>query len=170
MPANTLELLRVAERHRVPGVGRQRAMALVKRGFHTLQDVLQAGSDQLLDILKSSLMVIALQKGIAVMTGHNSSAMQFAHIRVAKELGAESLVECCYAENGTEYEKAVHDLLVFTKAFTVTVIDDGKRQNVPDLLVRLGKMEALIECKSARKTQRLSTGRCVGRGSKGRRL
>jgi hypothetical protein len=145
-------------------------MALVKRGFHTLQDVLQAGSDQLLDILKSSLMVIALQKGIAVMTGHNSSAMQFAHIRVAKELGAESLVECCYAENGTEYEKAVHDLLVFTKAFTVTVIDDGKRQNVPDLLVRLGKMEALIECKSARKTQRLSTGRCVGRGSKGRRL
>ena len=55
MPANTLELLRVAERHRVPGVGRQRAMALVKRGLHTLQDVLQAGSDQLLDILKSSL-------------------------------------------------------------------------------------------------------------------
>jgi ATP-dependent DNA helicase len=62
VPANTLELLRVAERHRVPGVGRQRAMELVKRGFHTLQDVLQAGSDQLLDILKSSLMVIALQK------------------------------------------------------------------------------------------------------------
>jgi hypothetical protein len=67
------------------------------------------------------------------MTGHNSSAMQSAHIRVAKELGAESLVERCYAENGTEYKKAVHDLLVFTKAFTVTVIDDGKRQNVPDL-------------------------------------
>jgi helicase len=155
VPANTLDLLRVAERHRVPGVGRQRAMALVKRGFHTLQDVLQAGSDQLLDILKSSLRVIALQKGIAVTTGHNSSAMQSAHIRVAKELGAESLVERCYAENGTEYEKAVHDLLFFTKAFTVTVIDDGKRQNVPDLLVRLGKMEALIECKSATKNPAL---------------
>jgi hypothetical protein len=70
-----------------------------------------------------------------------NSAMQSAHIRVAKELGTESLVECCYAENGTEYERAIHDLLVFTKAFTVTVIDDGKRQNVPDLLVRLGKME-----------------------------
>lgn len=43
---------RVAERHRVPGVGRQRGMELVKLGFHTLQDVLQAGSDQLLDTLK----------------------------------------------------------------------------------------------------------------------
>lgn len=84
-----------------------------------------------------------------------NSAMQSTHIRVAKELGAESLVERCYAENGTEYEKAVHDLLVFTKAFTVTVIDDGKRQNVPDLLVRLGKMEALIECKSATKNPAL---------------
>jgi helicase len=52
VPANTLELPRVAERHRVPGVGRQRAMELVRLGFHTLQDVLQAGSDQLLDILK----------------------------------------------------------------------------------------------------------------------
>lgn len=155
MPASTLELLRVAERHLVPGVGRQRVMELVKLGFHTLQDVLQAGSDKLLDILKNSLMVIALQKGIAVMTGHNSSAMQSAHIRVAKELGAESLVERCYTENGTEYEKAVHDLLVCTKAFEVTVIDDGKRQNVPDLLVRLGKMEALIECKSATKNPAL---------------
>jgi hypothetical protein len=66
------------------------------------------------------------------MTGHNSSAMRSAHIRVAKELGGESLVARCYAENGTEYKKAIHDLLVFTKAFTVTVIDDGKRQYVLD--------------------------------------
>jgi hypothetical protein len=51
---------------------------------------------------------------------------------VAKELGGESLVARCYAENGTEYKKAIHDLLVFTKAFTVTVIDDGKRQYVLD--------------------------------------
>jgi hypothetical protein len=52
---------------------------------------------------------------------------------VAKELGGESLVARCYAENGTEYKKAIHDLLVFTKSFTVTVIDDGKRQYVLDL-------------------------------------
>lgn len=155
VPASTLDLLRVAERHRVPGVGRQRAMALVKRGFHTLQDVLQAGSDQLLDILKSSLRVVALQKGIEVTTGHNSNAMFSAHMRVAKGLGAESFVERCYAENGTAYEKAVHNLVAFTKAFTVTVIDDGKRQNVPDFLLQLGSIEALVECKSATKNPAL---------------
>ena len=130
-------------------------MALIKRGFHTLQDVLQAGSDQLLDVLKSSLRVIALQKGVAATTGHNSSAMQSAHIRVAKQFGAEALVERCYLDTGTEYEKAVHDLLVFTKAVTVTVIDDGKRQNVPDLLIKLGDLEALIECKTATKNPAL---------------
>jgi helicase len=108
-----------------------------------------------LDILKSSLRVVALQKGIAATTGHNSSSMQAAHIRVAKELGAESLVERCYLENGTEYEKAVHDLLAFIKAVTVTVIDDGKRQNVPDLLIKLGDLEALIECKTATKNPAL---------------
>ena len=155
VPGNTLDLLRVAERHRVPGVGRQRAMALINRGFHTLQDVLQAGSDQLLDVLKSSLRVIALQKGVAATTGHNSSAMQAAHIRVAKKFGAEALVERCYLDTGTEYEKAVYDLLVFTKAVTVTVIDDGKRQNVPDLLIKLGDLEALIECKTATKNPAL---------------
>jgi len=154
VPASTLDLLRVAERHRVPGVGRQRAMALVKRGFHTLQDVLQAGGDQLLDILKSSLRVVALQKGIELTTGHNSCAMRSAHMRVAKELGAESIVERGYADNGTAYEKAVHDLLVYTKV-TVTVIDDGKRQNVPDFLVQLGRVEALVECKSATKNPAL---------------
>jgi helicase len=35
------------------------------------------------------------------------------------------------------------------------VIDDGKRQNVPDLLVQLGSVEALIECKSATKNPAL---------------
>src|ERR1039458_9519680 len=125
VPGNTLDLLRVAERHRVPGVGRQRAMALIKLGFHTLQDVLQAGSDQLLDVLKSSIRVIALQKGVAATTGHNSSAMQAAHIRVAKKFGAEALVERCYLDIGTEYEKAIHNLLVFTKAVTVTVLYAG---------------------------------------------
>ena len=155
VPANTLDLLRVAERHRVPGVGRQRAMALVKSGFNTLQDVLQAGGDKLLEILKVSVRVAALQKGIALMTGHNSNAMQAAHMRVAKELGAESLVERCYTENGTAYENAVQELLAYTKAFKITVIDDGRRQNVPDFLLQLDGVEAVIECKTATKNPAL---------------
>jgi len=76
-------------------------MELVKLGFHMLQDVLQASRDQLLDILKKLADGDSTLKSIAVMTGHNSSAVQSVHIRVAKEIGAESLVER-YAENGTE--------------------------------------------------------------------
>jgi helicase len=155
VPSDTLDLLRVAERHRVPGVGRQRAMALVKKGFQTLQDVLQARSDQLLDILKSSLRVIALKKGIEATTGHNSNAMQAAHVRVAEKFGVEAVVECCYSDIGTAYEKAIYDLLAHVKELSVTVIDDGKRQNVPDLLIKVGSLEALIECKTATKNPAL---------------
>jgi helicase len=155
VPADTLDLLRVAERHRVPGVGRQRAMALVKRGFVTLQDIFQASNDQLMDVLKNSLRIAALKKGIAATTGHDSGSMQSAHIRVAKTFGAEVLVERCYKENGIEYEKAICALLAFTKTMTVTVIDDGKRQNVPDLLVKFGNYEAVIECKTATKSPAL---------------
>jgi len=155
VPGDTLDLLRVAERHRVPGVGRQRAMALVKQGFHTLQDVLHAGSEQLLNVLKSALRVTALQNGVAATTGHNSSSMQTAHIRVAKKLGVAELVERCYIENGTQYEQAIYGLLTFSKAFIITIVDDGKRQNVPDLLIHLDGQEVIVECKTATKSPAL---------------
>jgi helicase len=35
------------------------------------------------------------------------------------------------------------------------VIDDGKRQNVPDLLIKFGDYEALVECKTATKNPAL---------------
>jgi helicase len=155
VPVETLDLLRVAERHRVPGVGRQRAMALVKQGFNTLQDVLYGGKQKLLDVLKSSLRVEALLAGAATMAGHNPNHMHSAHCRVAEKLGILSVVDRCYQDVGVEYEKAVLELFHACGISSAKTVDNGLRQNVPDLLLKVGEHEAFIECKTATKSPAL---------------
>jgi helicase len=74
------------------------------------------------------------------------------HGRVAKELGLTRIVERCESELGTEYEKAIAELLRVESSWIVIVLDDGIRQNVPDLLLQLGNMEILLECKTCVKS------------------
>jgi helicase len=78
--------------------------------------------------------------------------MEAAHIRVAKDLGIDSIVSRCYKDNGIEYERAILDLLLAAKSICAKAVDDGTRQNVPDLLVQVGKIEALVECKASIKS------------------
>lgn len=82
VPPSALDILRVAERDRVPGMGRQRAMALVNQGLTTLHDVVSAGSKRLFDILSNSLRVEALIDSIAKTIGHSTNRMENSHIRV----------------------------------------------------------------------------------------
>jgi len=152
VPSEALDILRVAERQKVPGVGRQRAMDLVRSGLSTLQDVLYAGQKKLMGVLKHALRVDGLLKGVAAMTGHSDDHMETAHIRVAKDLGIDSIVSRCYKDNGIEYERAILDLLLAAKSICAKAVDDGARQNVPDLLVQVGKTEALVECKASTKS------------------
>lgn len=155
VPSDALDLLRVAERHKVPGVGRQRAMELVRSGFSTLQDVLYAGQEKLLGVLKHMVRVQELLKGVAAMTGHSQDHMQDAHVRVAKQLGIEAVVVRCYMENGVKYEGAISELMSSAKAISTTVLDDGVRQNVPEFLLRAAAIQALVECKTSSKSPAL---------------
>jgi helicase len=151
VPSEALDLLRVAEHQKVPGVGRQRAMELVSQGLSTLQDVLYAGQKKLLEILKNPVRVSELLKGVAAMTGLSKNHMEAAHLRVAEGLGIKSIVQRCYREIGIEYEKAVLELVCASGVISVSAVDDGIRQNVPDLLLKAGGREALVECKTASK-------------------
>ena len=57
----------------------------------------------------------------------------------------------------TEYEDAVVALLNQELRWTITVLDDGIRQNVPDLLLELGDKAVLLEIKTASKRSGLVT-------------
>ena len=151
-PAEALDMIRIAERHGVPGFGRQRAMALVAQGITTLHDVLATPKDKLVKLLRNDRRAEALLEAASSAIGHGPSRLAATHYQVAKELGIEGLVEACNRELGTEYEGAIADFLRVESSWIVTVLDNGKRRNVPDLLIELGELEILLECKTCTKS------------------
>jgi len=150
-PAEAIDVIRVAEIHGVPGFGRQRAMTLLAHGISTFDDILCLAKEKLVDILRNEQRATSLLVAVAGAMGLHSNRLAKTHDRVAKQLGIDKVVEDCNTKLGTEYEDAIAELLRVELSWVVSVIDDGKRQNVPDLLVTLNDVEVLIECKTCTK-------------------
>jgi helicase len=154
-PTEALDVLRVAERHGVPGFGRQRAMGLIAQGIATLHDVLGTAKDKLVQLLRSEPRAQALLDAVSSAVGLGPSRLAAAHLKTGQELGIERQVKACDDSLGTEYEVAVAALLRVETAWAVTVLDDGTRPNVPDLLIELGAQQILLECKTCTKSPAL---------------
>lgn len=148
-PVEALDVLRIAQRHQVPGLGRQRAMALVAQGISTLNDVLASGKEKLSAILRHPMRAEALVEAVSSMSGVTEDRLQTAHQRVAKSVGLDDLVVSCNSETGTAYEAAISALLKEEPSWIVTELDDGKKQNEPDLMIQLGTITVIIECKTS---------------------
>lgn len=151
-PAEALDVMRVAQRHRVPGFGRQRAMALITQGIATLHDILATAKEKLIEILRNDQRAQALLEAVSSAVGLGESRLMTTHARIAMNLGIEGIVEACNRELGTKYETAIVDLLKVETSWIVNVLDDGKRQNVPDLFIQLGELQLLVECKTCSKS------------------
>ena len=154
-PTEALDVLRVAERHGVPGFGRQRAMGLIAQGISTLHDVLGTAKDKLVQLLRSEPRAQALLDAVSSTLGLGPSRLAAAHFKTGQGLGIERQVKACDDSLGTEYEVAIAALLRVEAAWAVTVLDDGTRPNVPDLLIELGAQQILLECKTCTKSPAL---------------
>jgi len=130
-------------------------MALVANGLSTLDAILNSGKEKLLEVLRSERRITALLASVSDVIGFTPNRLATTHIRVATELGIEGIVDDCNKKLGTEYEEAIASLLRVEASWVVTVLDDGKRQNVPDILVKLGDVAVLIECKTCTKVPTL---------------
>lgn len=147
-PAEVLDIIRVADRHGVPGFGRQRAMALMQNGLSTFEDIIGSSKDKLLEILRNTQRTDSLLLALANSIGGSANRYEKTHLRLAKDLGLEKIVTTFNEAFGTDYEKALLELLRVEGSWTVTVLDDGKRQNVPDILIVFGSLQILLECKT----------------------
>lgn len=154
-PTEALDVLRVAERHGVPGFGRQRAMGLIAQGIATLHDVLGTAKDKLVQLLRSEPRAQALIDAVSSTVGLGPSRLAAAHHKTGQELGIERQVKACDDALGTDYEVAIAGLMRVEAAWAVTVLDDGTRPNVPDLLIELGARQILLECKTCTKSPAL---------------
>ena len=151
-PAEALDIIRIAERNGVPGFGRQRAMALVARGMQSVHDVLTMDREVLLRSLGNDRRMDELLAAVSSATGLGPSRLETVHRRIGAEIGIGKLVDACYEELGTDYEDAVCALLEVENSWTVIPLDKGKRQNVPDLHIKFGDQELVLECKTCTKT------------------
>lgn len=150
-PAEALDILRIANRRKVPGFGRQRVMALIANGLATVMDVISAKRDMLISLLGGAQRAEALVNALSDSFDDASLSFERVHLQLGREIGLEEKVIKCNQSVGTEYENAIIDLLRQELNWSVTQLDDGKRQNVPDILLALGKTALLIECKTATK-------------------
>jgi helicase len=127
-------------------------MALLAHGITSIHGVLSAAREKLVELMRSEARAQALIDAMACTTGPSPTRVQAAQSKLAKEIGLEALVVAANSTLGVEYEVAVTNLLRVETAWGVTVLDDGIRQNVPDLLLSLGSIEILLECKTCTKS------------------
>lgn len=151
-PPEALDVLRVAERHSVPGFGRQRAMGLVAQGIATLHDVLATAKEKLVHLLRNEQRALALIDAVSSTVGFGPSRLASVHRKTGHALGIEQLVKACDDALGTDYEEAIATLMRVEAAWAITTLDDGTRPNVPDLLIALGTRQVLLECKTCTKS------------------
>lgn len=150
-PANALDLIRIAERAGVPGFGRQRAMQLVKAGIVDFDDVARSGITFLEEILGNRVRAEALLTAVSTFSEVTSDRLNAIHESLASKLELSTEVARCLESIGTEYENAIVDLLRKNESWTVVVVDDGSRKNVPDILLTVGGRSVLIEMKTTTK-------------------
>ncbi len=150
-PVEALDVLRIASRKSVPGVGRQRVMALIVNGLVTVMDVITAKKDQLGRLLNSDKRADALLAALSDSFDGTSSNFERLHLQLGTELGIREKVLRANQATGVEYDDAIYTLLKEELNWSVNRVDDGKRQNVPDIELVLGNTSLLIECKTVTK-------------------
>lgn len=150
-PPEVLDIIRVAQRSGVPGFGRQRAMALLAQGLTTFEQILSTTKDKLLGILRNERRTQEFIDAMSNSMGFRTDRFAKIHQVVAEKLGLSEVVNNCNEALGVEYENAIAKLLEAETRWIITVLDDGKNQNVPDLQIRLGERSILLECKTTTK-------------------
>ena len=155
VPAEALNIIHVAEQNAVPGLGRQRAVALITQGIETLQDVLETERERLVRLLRNEERADALLEAASKTAGVGQNRLKTAHLHFANTLDIEELVERAYENLGTAYEDAILELLRVENNWIIRKLDDGRRQNVPDILIEFDQLEILLECKTCSKSPML---------------
>ena len=150
-PAEAIDFIRIAQKSRVPGFGRQRAMSLLKNGFDTFEKIINAGIEKLFNILKNRQRAEEFLRATSESGNSEGGSYASIHFRLADKLNISKIISTCEEAMHTEYEQAVAELLRRMPSCEVTILDDGKRKNVPDLLIKIDDQPVLIEIKTTKK-------------------
>lgn len=143
-----IDIMKASQMYEVPGLGRQRAMALVAKGIYEPNHIINSTVGSLKSVLASEDRARFLLEAIGKLFSNKFSYWRNLHLRKAKQLGADSkLIKDSYDFTGTEYEKPVRSIAE-EFGWEVSKLDSGKRQGVPDLMLTHNGVSILLECKT----------------------
>lgn len=156
---DAIDVLEAAKLADVPGFGRHRAMGLVENKVAHPNKLLELKTDVVAKLVDSSERALALLDAVANLFKKPMKFWKNRQLDNARDIGADiSLIEALYDNDGTEYENHVVTLLKRME-LDAELFDDGKKQGVPDILLRLPEGNVFIECKTreAKKGSPIST-------------
>lgn len=151
VPTEVVDLIRTAHAARVPGFGRQSALTLLRAKLGDRDAILSADRTFLEKLLKIKERVDKLIEAIEHESPNQFEKAKRLHLKVAESLGIGSQVKEAYDLMGADYERPIQNLLSMDPELKVTIVDDGKRQGVPDMMIEYKNRAAVIECKTTTK-------------------
>ena len=150
-PLELVELLEVAERYEVPGLGRKRAMKLYVNKVSQPEQVLALELGQLASILESRERALALRKALAQSFKDKLLIREAMHVsRAASAFRDQDLIKRLYKSTGTEYD------LIVTELFNALGFNAFRRDQLgmskgdPDIEITYDARKIFVECKSAK--------------------
>jgi helicase len=156
---NAVDVLGAAKDANVPGFGRHRAMVLANADISEPSRLLGAKLDLLSRLVESVARAESLVEAVAKYFSKPMEYWKNRQAAAASEMRADvALIEALYEQDGLAYEDLVFEL--FRRLdFSPEKYDDGKRQGVPDIRLKLSCGDVYVECKSRerRKNSPIST-------------
>jgi helicase len=145
---DAIDVLDAAKTDDVPGFGRHRAMKLVAADAAHPNKLLSLQADLLANLVDGIDRAKALLNAVAGMFSRPMEFWRNRHVASAKDLRADvALVEALYDTDGLAYEDLVVTLLR-RMDLPAEKFDDGKKQGVPDIVIRFKRGNVFLECKS----------------------
>jgi helicase len=125
VPPEVYDLLQIARRYRVPGLGRQRAVALLKKKYADRQAALSAGVEQLEKVLGHRQRAEKLIEALSSAVLEPQNRAREAHLKQARHLGIEDIVVMAYESDAESYVQAVGALLSLVGGAEVRIVNNS---------------------------------------------
>ena len=155
VPSDLLDLMAAARTFSVPGFARQRAMAVRGEGLSDPNDLISAPVERVSEVVGGRPRAEALIRAVAEVQGRFLEVWKSRHLRRAgQQPDYGKLIEESYNATGIQYELAIEGILKSLE-WSVEKLDDGKRQGMPDFLLKWQDRSIVIECKTKQSKEAL---------------
>ena len=155
VPSDLLDLMVSGQAFSVPGFGRQRAMALRGEGLSDPNDLLSTSVERVAEVVGGRPRADALIQAVAKAQGRFLEGWKIRHQRRASQQPDRlRIMKMSYDATGNDYEDAMEEILR-SLDWSVSKLDELKRQGVPDFLIQWRGKSIVVECKTKQSSEAL---------------